>query len=98
MPDLERQMRLAAEAGGLSADFLVARILTPLGTSYQEAVNRFKPYDKLQAPNPKMRADAVKLARRGMQRNNDTYIIVNNRCEGNAVITIDAIGRMLTAE
>lgn len=95
MPDLAEQMKAAASAGGLSADFFVARLLTPLGTNYSEAVERFKPYDKMQLPNEKMRKDAAQIARRAIKRNIPAFIIVNNRAEGHAPLTIDAIGRLI---
>ena len=95
MPTLKDQMQAAADAGGLSADFLVARILTPLGLNYQQAVNRYKPYDQLKEPLPEMRRDVVRLAKRARQKKIPAYIIVNNRAEGNAPLTIDAIGRLL---
>lgn len=97
MPALAEQMRAAAQGGGLSADFLVARILTPPGVNYQQAVDRFKPYDKIKEPLTQMRADVVRLARRALARKNKAFIIVNNRAEGNAPLTIDAIGRKIAA-
>ncbi|MCB0337107.1 MAG: DUF72 domain-containing protein [Bdellovibrionales bacterium] len=95
MPCLKDQMKAAASAGGLSADFFVARILTPLGTSYQEAVDRFQPYRNLQCPLPDMRADVLTLTKRALQTNRTAFVIINNRAEGNAPLTIEAIGTAL---
>ena len=95
MPGLKAQMTAAAQAGGLSAPLFVARLLTPAGTSYEQAVKRFAPYDHIQQPIPEMRADAVRLAMRAVQRKVDAFIIVNNRTEGHAPGTIEAIGTML---
>lgn len=97
MPPLKEQMKVAAAASGLGAPFYVARILTPLGVSYDEAVNRFEPYDKLQAPNPEMRADVARLAQRAIQKDVDAFVLVNNRAEGCAPFTIDAIGTSIVA-
>ena len=95
MPDLASQMRKAADAGSLQADFFVARLLTPRGVKYQDAVKRFQPYDQLKEPNESMRKDAAQIARRAIERGIEAFIIVNNRSEGNAPLTIDAIGRLI---
>ena len=42
-----------------------------------------------------MRRDVVRLARRAMERNVPAFVLVNNRAEGNAPLTINAIGRMV---
>lgn len=95
MPPLAEQMRKAADAGGLSAPFFVARILTPRGLAYEKAVKHFQPYDSIKSPLPEMRADVVKLARRAIERNVTAFVLVNNRSEGNAPQTIEAIGNMV---
>ena len=98
MPALQLQMRAAANAGGLSAAFFVARLLTPLGVSYEQAVNRFSPYDTIKQPNLEMRRDVVRLVRRAIARGCEAYIIVNNRCEGNSPTTIAEICGLLSEE
>lgn len=94
MPPLAVQMKHAAEAGGLTAPFFVARILTPLGLSYQQAVKRFEPYKQVQLPNPEMRRDVVRLIKRALEKNITAFVIVNNRAEGNSPMTIDAISTL----
>ncbi|MBX7139033.1 MAG: DUF72 domain-containing protein [Oligoflexia bacterium] len=91
MPPLKTQMHKAAEAGGLKADFYVARILTPLGVSYENAVKLFTPYDTIKRPNPEMRKDVARLISRALERDVEAYIIINNRAEGHAPGTIRAI-------
>ena len=85
--------KAAAQAGGLTANFFVARILTPRGVSYEAAVELFKPYDQIKRPNPEMRSDVVRLVNRAIERNVEAYIIVNNRAEGNSPYTISEILR-----
>ncbi len=94
MPRLLNQMKAAADAGGLTASFYVTRILTPLGVSYEKAVEHFSPYDRMQRPNQEMREDVVRLVKRAIDTKKSAFVIVNNRAEGNAPLTIDAIGRM----
>lgn len=93
MPGLKQQMKAAADAGGIQADFFLARILTPLGVNYASAVKKFSPYDKLLEPIPKMREDVLRLAKRGIELNKKVYILVNNRAEGYAPGTIEALGK-----
>lgn len=93
MPRLKEQMVAAATAGGLTAPFYVARLLTPLGVSYENAVKLFSPYTHMQRPNPDMRHDAVLLAARAHELRRPAFIIVNNRAEGYAPGTIEAIGK-----
>lgn len=95
MPRLLDQMRAAAAAGGLQAPFYVCRLLTPRGLPYAKAVERFQPYDRLQQPIPEMREDALRLARRAVQRNATAFILANNRAEGHAPATVAAIGAAL---
>ena len=91
MPSLKDQMKAAAAAGGLKAPFFVARILTPAGVNYQQAVKMFEPYSQIQRTDPKMRVDVIRLVKRALSRGSQAFIIVNNRCEGNSPMTINEI-------
>lgn len=94
MPSLRTQMCHAADSGGLAAPFFVARLLTPLGVSYEQAVKMHAPYREIRTPNPDMRRDVVRLMHRALQRQAEAFILVNNRCEGCSPLTIDAIVRL----
>ncbi len=94
MVPLHLQMRAAADAGGLTADFYIARLLTPLGTSYQNAEEQFAPYDRVQMPNAQMRADVVKLLRRALATNKRAFVTANNKAEGNSPLTMVSIGKL----
>ena len=96
MPPLVEQMKAAASAGGLEAEFYVSRILTPLGVSYADAVKRFSPYSDIQMPNPQMRADVVRLAKRAITRKSKAYIIVNNRSEGCSPKSIHEMAKLVS--
>lgn len=95
MPPLHDQMKAAADAGGLAGNFFVSRVLTPRAVSYEQAVRLFQPYQELKRPNPEMRKDITTLVRRAITRGNEAFIIVNNRAEGCAPKTIEAIQEML---
>jgi len=88
MPEIANQMALPEV---YTADFTVARALLRRGRPYTEAVEKFSPYAKVQDPNPSTRAALRALAARARERNEPSYIFVNNRLEGNAPETIRAL-------
>jgi len=93
MPPLSGQH--AALGKTFTADFVVVRLLTPLGTSFSEAVRLYAPYDRLVQPLPRMRADTLALLRQAVSEQTPVYVLVNNRSEGNAPLTIQALADAL---
>jgi hypothetical protein len=88
MPEISVQMRLP---DACTADFTLARALLRRGRAYEDAVAKFTPYSHVQDPNPETR-DALRiLIARARERHQPSYIFVNNRLEGNAPETIEAI-------
>jgi len=88
MPEIGRQMKLPEV---YTADFTVARALLRRERTYEAAVAKFTPYSEIKDPNPETR-DALKLLiGRARERHEPSYIFVNNRLEGNAPATIEAI-------
>ena len=96
MPPLADQARAARDAG-FAPEFLVCRLLTPLGVAYGKSVERFAPFDRLRSVETRMRREFVDLARAGIERDVPVYALVNNRVEGHAPGTIDALGRAVLA-
>ena len=92
MPPIGRQLDLS---GSVSGSFLVARALLRPGRSYDEAVDAFAPYDRIQDPNPALRRDLVRLVEIAVEARIPAYILVNNRAEGSAPLTIAEVARML---
>jgi uncharacterized protein YecE (DUF72 family) len=88
MPEIGVQAHLR---DAYTADFTVARALLRRGRPYQEAVAKFTPYARVQDPNPETRDALRLLIARARQRHEPSYIFVNNRLEGNAPETIEAI-------
>jgi len=95
MVSIKDQMIAAARAGGLKADFFVARLLTPLGVSYEAAEKLFEPYDKVQRINPEMRNDVLTIVKRAIATNKRAFITANNKAEGNSAITMASIGALV---
>ncbi|MEI6194616.1 MAG: DUF72 domain-containing protein [Verrucomicrobiota bacterium] len=91
MPPVNEQMALPGSRTnpGLTA----ARFLLKPGRKYEEAVKTFQPYDRLKEPYPEAREAGSALIRQGKSASPDrkTFIYVNNRLEGNALETIDAM-------
>ncbi len=95
MPPLLAQHRLLSER--FTAPFVVLRLLTPLGLPYADAVERYAPYTRIVAPQPQMRRDAASLIDAATSQGVTPYVLVNNRSEGNAPLTIEAIAGMVAA-
>jgi uncharacterized protein YecE (DUF72 family) len=92
MPPIGHQLDLP---GSISASFIVARALLRPGRTYNEAVDAFAPYDRIREPNPKLRRDLVQLVQTAVNMRIPAYLLVNNRTEGSAPLTIAAIAEML---
>jgi uncharacterized protein YecE (DUF72 family) len=92
MPPIGEQIELP---GSFSAPFTVARILLRPGRTYSEAVDAFAPYDRIQDRNPELRRDIARLIRQAQSLRIPAYILVNNRAEGSAPITIAAVAELL---
>jgi uncharacterized protein YecE (DUF72 family) len=91
MPTVSEQAQMAGSrtvSGLLGARFL----LTP-GRKYQAAVDLFSPYQEVKAADPEARAAGAALIRQASSTNGAThaFIYVNNRLEGNALLTIAAM-------
>ena len=88
MPEISEQMQLPDV---FTADFTVARALLRKDRPYEAAVEKFSPYKQVQDPNPDARQALRALISRARERREPSYIFVNNRLEGNAPGTIEAI-------
>ena len=82
----------------MTAPFTVIRLLTPLKMTYEAAKKRAEPYDKIVGELPEMRKDTVSLIQEATAENRSTYVLVNNRAEGNAPLTIQALIARLQTE
>jgi uncharacterized protein YecE (DUF72 family) len=89
MPPLWQQFTL------LGAEFTgpmtVIRLLTPRDMTYAEAVKAYRPYNKIVQALPEMRRDTVRLVREAVSRSLPAYVLVNNRSEGSAPLTVQAL-------
>jgi uncharacterized protein YecE (DUF72 family) len=88
MPEIGVQLHLPP---AFTADFTVSRALLRRGRPYGEAVAKFTPYEHVQEPDPEARDALRLLIAHARERHQPSYIFVNNRLEGNAPETIEAI-------
>jgi hypothetical protein len=75
--------------------FTVLRLLTPLKISYEAAKKRAEPYTKIVEELPQMRREVVHLVRQAVSAGRRAYVLVNNRAEGNAPLTVEGLVEML---
>ena len=73
----------------------MARALLRPGRAYADAVEEFAPYDRIRDPNPELRSDLVRLAETASRLRIPAYLLVNNRAEGSAPLTIIEVARLL---
>jgi len=93
MPEIGAQARMP---GAFSADFTVVRALLRHGRSYEQAVKQFEPYRTTQDPDPSTREALRHIAEESRRDQRQALVFVNNRLEGNAPSTIEAVASTLS--
>jgi uncharacterized protein YecE (DUF72 family) len=88
MPTIADQI---AMPGAFTADFTVVRALLQKGRDFEQAVAMFQPYEKVQDPDEGTRGALRQIADRAQRARQRAYIFVNNRLEGHAPTTIEAV-------
>ncbi len=88
MPSIEEQIQIP---GILTADFIVFRGLLRKGRLYAEAVSKFSPYETLQEENKETRKAMRQLISHARQNEMPLFGYLNNRFEGFAPGTIEAL-------
>ena len=71
------------------------RALLRKGRPYDKAVETFEPYDRIQEPNESAREGMRLIAQHAMHERKNAFLFVNNRLEGNAPSTIEAVVEQL---
>ena len=88
MPPLDDQAQIPE---AFTADFTVVRALLKKGRGYEAAVKTFEPYRQIQEPNEGARGGMVEIVKGARKRKMPAFIFVNNRLEGHAPGTIEAV-------
>ena len=92
MPELGEQLRLPSV---LTGDVVVARVMLPPGTRYEQQQAKMAPFDRIVEESPRMRADVVELARLTAVLGKKLFVIVNNKAEGSSPLTVRALAERL---
>lgn len=92
MPSLADQLETP---GAFTADFTVVRALLRAGRTYEQAVARFSPYERIGEPDPPTRDAIARIADAARRSGRPAYVFVNNRLEGHAPTTIEAVAATL---
>ena len=92
-PPLARQFRIIPPE---ELPVTMVRWLLPPDSDYEEAREAFAPFRSLQEPDPAHRALLAELAGAGAQAGRPTFIIVNNKAEGSAPLSVVALSHAMT--
>ncbi len=95
MPEIGRQLQIDDI---FTADFTVARALLRYGRTYEQAVKTFEPYRAVQEEYPAARDALKEILARAKRLKQPAFVFVNNRLEGNAPGTIDAVTEDMSEE
>lgn len=88
MPSLRQQLR----ARPIAPPFTVVRLMLPPYSRYAERKASFAPFDRISEPQPEMRDDVVDILRAAAEAGcDDGVVLVNNKAEGSAPLTVRAL-------
>jgi uncharacterized protein YecE (DUF72 family) len=77
--------------------FVMVRLLLRPGATYEQQREAFAPFDRLVAPDERMRDQVVDLVGKALARAIPAYVLVNNKAEGSSPLTIEALAERLAA-
>lgn len=78
-----------------AAPFAVIRLLMPPGNRYEERRDALAPFNRLSAPDDRMRREVAALALAASATHRPVSILVNNKAEGCSPLTIRALAEIL---
>ena len=71
--------------------------MLPPGMQYEGQREAFRPFDRIQSEQPEMRRQVLGLLRKAVAADRESFLIVNNKAEGSAPLTITGIAEMLAS-
>jgi uncharacterized protein YecE (DUF72 family) len=83
--------QIAAMQRVLEPGALIVRWNLHFGFRYEDAKARYEPFNKLVDPDPDGRASIAKAVRTAVDSGFPAYVIVGNKAEGSAPLTIEAL-------
>lgn len=78
-----------------AAPFVMVRLLMRPGTRYEQQRQEMRPFNRIVQPDEQMRQEVVAILSRARREKRRTYLLVNNKAEGSAPLTIEAIAERL---
>ena len=75
--------------------FTLVRLLLRPGTRYEDQRDAFRPFDRIVARDDGMRLQVAALVRRAAANRRRAYVLVNNKAEGSAPLTIRALAELV---
>lgn len=100
MPGLRAQAKITLDA---ESPALVVRWMLHSGFAYEEAKERYAPFNRLVDEDPTSRGLIADLCRRAAKREKRAYVVINNKAEGSSPLSVFrlaeaiAIGRLVSS-
>jgi len=94
MPRLKDQFTVARDSFQATG-FAIVRLLTPRGMKYDAAKEFYEPYNSIKVRNVEMRDDLEELIIGAIEHGVELSILVNNKAEGCAPLTIQEMDERL---
>jgi len=100
LPSLKKQLMKAEGRVFNSGNQRIIRLMTPMGTRYEDAYAKAHPFDKLIEGmlQSEMVYEAVEFMREATEKHVETNIIINNRAGGNAPIIAQKVAEQFLTE
>jgi uncharacterized protein YecE (DUF72 family) len=92
MPFPAEQAAFVAQPDG---PFTMVRLLLAPGTRYEERRQAMAPFNRIVRPDERMRREVTSILRSATDAGRRAFLLVNNKAEGSAPLTIEAIARRL---
>jgi uncharacterized protein YecE (DUF72 family) len=92
MPQAREQARFWREANTLP---LVIRWSLQSGFKYEEAKERYAPFNALVDPDPDGRAQVAALIHEASEKSLPGFVVINNKAEGSAPMSIEALAKVV---
>lgn len=87
---------LQSESLGLDdMPFAMVRLLLRPGAWYEDQREAFRPFDRIVQPDFEMRAQVADIVADAVGRRIPAYVLVNNKAEGSAPLTVRELARMV---
>jgi uncharacterized protein YecE (DUF72 family) len=80
------------------APCLVVRLLLRPGTRYEARRDAFRPFNRIVEQDDRLRRDVTRLVSDAAGRRQPVFVLVNNKAEGSAPLTIRALAEQIVAE